>query len=280
MSNTLESALAHKNLSIAVAAMGGNNPELPRLGTVVPGGYVDVAGRGFAPLKVAAPVIASVPTLVEGPTNFHIGDSAIAIADISATHLAAIAGISHGDFNQGAALEWLGPSIAETLYTGIKNKALALLTTGNYSTAVTTAATNFGTSEVASLAHALRARGRSLFLDTQCFQGIASSLTPAGDGWRYPGFDRAFELTDLSAVGAKVIGCAATPASMAISIAVPKQTPNADVVSQVVRVPGLGVDILTSISFNSATRAFWISAECVIGCAVGTAAALKLVVSP
>ena len=56
--------------------------------------------------------------------------------------------------------------------------------------------------------------------------------------------------------------------------------PSRDVVAQIVRVAGSGVDVLTSFSVNTATRGFWVAAECVVGVKLGNAAGLKLVCSP
>lgn len=278
MSNSIDSNLIVASLAReAVKPLSGYLAPLQSFVTLHSGGVLPV---GTSVIQV--PRVTGTPTPQTDPTDWESGNCTVTNVEVQGTHISVSGHVASREMNSGTRIETLFPSVLEAFAQELFDTATALLTTANYgAAAVTTAPEAFNVADAGLLAGALRARNRSLVLDTACFTAIGPSLWREGGGWVLPGYDGVFEVGSLSA-GANVIGFAATPQAISGVVAVPEAPRGArgeQLVQRQIPLPDLGVSVTAASWVDPRYRTAWFSIECICGFAVADAGACKLVVS-
>jgi hypothetical protein len=276
-SNTTDSGL--KNVVVTQSAL---DPLLPLLGslagmaTLVDAAMVQTVGKNFI-----MPRITTMSAATVNPTDFFAGDSTLDPLTVASDHLVAMAHASHNDRALGLnpAIYWPG------LFSGLAAKIWALtsakVTTGNFSTvAVAGEDAAFDVGDVGAIFEALPSGNRALYLNSKSFGNVADNLKWTGARWVLPGFPGGVYEVSTAACGSGIWGWSATPRAMALVFGQPQGLPKADVQTQAIPLPDLGVSITACTTFQQPTRTVWVSAEVVLGSAIGTGTELVLLKSP
>jgi hypothetical protein len=225
------------------------------------------------------PNVTATGALQTDPTDWQSGDSTIGVLTATPHQYSVSYHVRHIDLQKGLTLQHLARSHMETFVQGLMAVPLAILTSGNYGTALTSAASAFGPGDIPTLVAAVRSPRRFLLLDTAYFAKLCPGTLQAGP-LALAGFPNGvYEVGDWSAAGAGVVGAVGDPNGMVIIATLPK-TPafNANTVTTAA-IPGLGINCQINTWIDPGVRTLWVSYDLVLSAAVGKAASLKLIKS-
>jgi hypothetical protein len=284
MPNTLDSNLISQILAkAAIETLPGLLPNLNAVSLIrtdetlaVPAGIIP--GHPSS-LSITVPNVTSLGAILENPASFEVGDVVVDGLPVAMNHLVMPFTLAAGEQQTGANLEWMARSALQKLAGGIWNKVAALFTTGNFATAVTQPAANFGSLDLEDLRRAVKSPRRSLLLDTDYYSAICPPLLTAGP-LTLAGFNGGCSEVDFTSAGATVKGAVLDKTAIVAVYGPPKFFGGVPILTGSVNVPELGISVTGCQWMNTASRSFWFSYEIVFGAAVAKAASCQLVVTP
>lgn len=278
-SNTVSSTLKPDVLADAVITVANNRlaalnafSRLFSADTVRPGASVQV--------KKAT----SGSTGQTNPTNFESGDSVLDPISVTMAHKTQSFQVSPSDRNYGFMLEDIAQVNAQSFANLLSDVYTALFTTGNYGTATSigVAATFAADSLKPVLALAKNYRAKNLLLDG----GHLAYLLPTdreafrlGEAGAF-GFDLMVEQNRWTSAATNAAGFVCSPDAVAIATALPVN-PSSSQFEQVgsFTVAELGLSVLYTNWFNTATRVHWASYEIMFGAGVGDSTQAEVLVT-
>ena len=185
-------------------------------------------------------------------------------------------GLSASDQEGGAKLEWLADLNARQLAAALTDAVAALLTVGNFGSALVTAsAANFGTDDFTSLCAGVGSPGRAVILDTPYFCKVKST-------WLPPNFNAVYEMNRWTAAGTNVRGFVCDPRAIVARNGIPMVSKLAPPVlaRELITLPGVGLVAECGVHTAPNTRAVFAAYSIYFAAAVGDPLALRLLTSP
>ena len=237
-------------------------------------------------LTLNVPVLSGASAVQVNPTDFETGDTDMINAPVTLSHISKSFYITSADLNSGRRLENLAKINMEIVTSKIESMIFALITTGNFGSAVT--GITAGAMSVANLQTLWGAipggEKIAILKDTEFknFLGTNSESYDIVTNKRGFGFD----YLDRSGAGfasatAKVVGFGCNPSAIVMAAAIPEMTSQvADLIdSQLIEVPEIGLTIQSNLWGSSKTRQTWGSFDLLFGCAAADKSAGKLVIT-
>lgn len=216
--------------------------------------------------------VTSGSTAQTNPTNYESGDGVITPVTSTPSEFSISYQISNTDLNSGVRMADLVKINTANFANKVNEAANAVITTGNFTTGLISAATSFGFSDLATLQALLKKSPiKNLILDGSYIARVSNSplfLQRAGNvggpsnGWTAYGWDGIYQQTDWTGASANVVGFACNP--QAISgvwgqPALPAFIPGNILANSVITLAGLEARVLYELWFNPATRTSWAS---------------------
>lgn len=282
------------------APMAGNTVSSTLKPDVLADAVVTVANNRLAPLRAfsrlfSADVVrpgASVQvkkatagsTGQTNPTNFESGDSTLAPISVTMAHKTQSFQVDQSDRNYGFSLEDIAQVNAQSFANLLSDVYTAVLTTGNYGTGIPVgvAATFAADSLKPVLASAKNYRAKNLLLDG----GHLAYLLPTdresfalGEQGAY-GFDLIAEQNRWTSAATNACGFVCGPDALAIASGMPASPPSGQFdINGTFTVEELGLTVMYTVWFNTATRVQWASYEIMFGAGAGDTTQAEVLVT-
>jgi hypothetical protein len=282
------------------APMAGNTISSTLKPDVLADAVVTVANNRLAPLRAfsrlfSADVMrpgASVQvkkatagsTGQTNPTNFESGDSTLAPISVTMAHKTQSFQVDASDRNFGFSLEDIALVNAQSFANLLSDVYTAVLTTANYGTGISVgvAATFAADSLKPVLAAAKNYRAKNLLLDG----GHLAYLLPTdresfalGEQGAY-GFDLIAEQNRWTSAATNAVGFVCGPDALAIASGMPANPPTGQFdVNGTFTVEELGLTVMYTVWYNTATRVQWASYECMFGAGAGDTTQAEVLVT-
>lgn len=208
------------------------------------------------------------------PTSWESGDSVLDPISVTLAQKTQSFNISQADANFGFGLDHLAQVNANAFANLLSDVYTAILTTGNYGTAINigAAAAFDGDGLKPVLAAAKNYTAKNLILDG----GHLAYLLPTdkfqfalGEGGAY-GFDVIAAQNRWTSAATNAVGFVCSPDALAIGAGAPASTANSQFETYgTFQIAELGLTVLYTVWFNTATRVRWASYEVMFGAAAG-----------
>jgi hypothetical protein len=223
--------------------------------------------------------VSSGSSTITNPSNFQVGNMTIDAAPISVDQFSQPWAVPSNDYAKGLrpadGLKENALVLAATLW----GKVAALLKAANYTNSpIIGPAAAFGLNEANAAYRSIRkSDSKNLILDSQLFGNIAHTagghITKTGSPGH--GWSGIFDTSDFSLAGTNVVGLACAPNAVIIVTGLLEYP--VTVRTSFLTLPGLRIPIALNEWFDTGTRTFWSSLDCVLGVAVGDLAAGTLI---
>lgn len=282
------------------APMAGNTVSSTLKPDVLADAVVTVANNRLAPLRAFSRLFtadvmrpgASVQvkkatagsTGQTNPTNFESGDSTLAPISVTMGHKTQSFQVDQSDRNFGFSLEDIALVNAQSFANLLSDVYTAVLTTANYGTGISVgvAATFAADSLKPVLAAAKNYRAKNLLLDG----GHLAYLLPTdresfalGEQGAY-GFDLIAEQNRWTSAATNAVGFVCGPDALAIASGMPGNPPTGQFdVNGTFTVEELGLTVMYTVWYNTATRVQWASYECMFGAGAGDTTQAEVLVT-
>jgi ATP-dependent protease ClpP protease subunit len=218
------------------------------------------------------------------PTNFESGDSTLAPISVTMNHKTQSFQVSGSDRNYGFSLEDIAQVNANAFANLLSDVYTAVITTTNFGTALTVGiASNFDSADLPPILGAAKNyRQKNLLLDG----GHLAYLLPTdrqsfalGEQGAY-GFDIIAEQNRWTGATTNTCGFVCSPDAIAVASGMPNN-PASDQfeLNGTFLVAPLGLTVMYTVWFNTATRVQWASYECVFGAAAGDTTSAEVLIT-
>jgi len=221
------------------------------------------------------PLISVVHDTLVDTATFEPQDCSINPITATPHRYTQIFGIGNVDNQSGAELGWLVQANVEKFANTLADAIMAIVTEANFGAPIVEiGAAAFGQAEVETMLAAFSGN-RSLILDTPFWARVKPTMLP-------PGFTNVFEHGRWSTAGANIRGLVADPRAIVLCTGLPDAwdvRSKTGFVREVVKIPGLGLDVEVATWPIVGTRALNASFDVFLSPNVANANALRLLKS-
>lgn len=266
--NTVDSALVTHHLADGLVVVAQNRLAM-----------LNLFSRDFGtdPIKPLATVqvrkATAAATAQQDPTNFESGDSTLDNIAVTMHQEAISFHVSNADMLNGVRLDHIAEINAEAFANLISDRVTAVITTGNFGTALTIGtAANFDADDLSPiLAVAKNYRQKNLILDGGHLAYITPKTTEQLD-WSATGafgFSKIAEQNRWTGATANTAGFVCGPDAIAVASGMATELPSNEFLSLTNTTLKNGLTVRTAVWFARAGRKFWCAHDVMFGAAPG-----------